>query len=363
MEALQDINNAMPISYAIRKILKCSHLNGLFNLDLLKLVPRNNFGTSKQTCFLYDKMAGHTGQRILVHLQQKGDRDYEKANFTQCIVDHFDSNTTDGTTQVAVSLHNNRLHIAVPDTTTSPIKIKHPSFCPIHSLTPQEVTKLPEDILSRGIDCGAAVILEAGDGKVLLTRRADSLRTFPGIWVPPGGHIEENESLMAAGLRELREETGLNITPDMCCDNNVTTLALWESVFPTKLTLGTPKRHHAVVYLLATLRPEHTSASLNKDLQLCTTEVGACAWFDRSQVKAIVAVNEEGKGQGHMLQESEEVFRGLVVREDKTQVEADIHFRDLLKPAGDTTDQKGRVSTGTKFALEEWLAKTERDRF
>ena len=40
--------------------------------------------------------------------------------------------------------------------------------------------------INRGIDVGAAVILESGDGKILLTRRGDHLHTFPGIWVPPG---------------------------------------------------------------------------------------------------------------------------------------------------------------------------------
>lgn len=64
--------------------------------------------------------------------------------------------------------------------------IQHPPFCPVHHLTDEMKASLPPDIYSRGIDCGAAVILESGDGKIFLTRRGDHLRTFPGIWVPPG---------------------------------------------------------------------------------------------------------------------------------------------------------------------------------
>ena len=45
-----------------------------------------------------------------------------------------------------------------------------------------------------------------------------------------------------------------------------------------------------------------------------------------------------------------------MLTEDKKQVRRDIAFSDLLKASGDTKDQKGRVSTGTKFALEEWLS-------
>lgn len=37
------------------------------------------------------------------------------------------------------------------------------------------------------------------------------MRTFPGVWVPPGGHIEPDETLLEGGLRELSEETGLKL--------------------------------------------------------------------------------------------------------------------------------------------------------
>lgn len=47
---------------------------------------------------------------------------------------------------------------------------------------------MPEVTLSRGINVGCAVIVESGDGKVLLTRRAPHLHTFPNVWVPPGNN-------------------------------------------------------------------------------------------------------------------------------------------------------------------------------
>ena len=70
---------------------------------------------------------------------------------------------------------------------------------------------------------------------------------------------------------------------------------LFQSVFPPKLTLGQSKRHHAVMYLHAQLKPQYTANSLNKLVKIDPGEVGACAWFDRSKVKAIVSAREEGK--------------------------------------------------------------------
>jgi len=44
------------------------------------------------------------------------------------------------------------------------------------------------------------------DGKVLLTRREDFR-----VWCLPGGAADENESIVQAGMREVREETGLEV--------------------------------------------------------------------------------------------------------------------------------------------------------
>lgn len=54
---------------------------------------------------------------------------------------------------------------------------------------------------------GAVIVLRM-DGAALLQHRDDipGLRNA-GMWVPPGGHAEPGETMMACARRELREET------------------------------------------------------------------------------------------------------------------------------------------------------------
>ncbi|MFJ8440489.1 NUDIX hydrolase [Kitasatospora griseola] len=52
----------------------------------------------------------------------------------------------------------------------------------------------------------ASVVVVGDDGRVLLQRRADN-----GMWALPGGVMEIGESLAGCGVRETREETGLDI--------------------------------------------------------------------------------------------------------------------------------------------------------
>ncbi|GGQ89670.1 NUDIX hydrolase [Kitasatospora griseola] len=52
----------------------------------------------------------------------------------------------------------------------------------------------------------ASVVVVGEDGRVLLQRRTDN-----GMWALPGGVMEIGESLAGCGIRETREETGLDI--------------------------------------------------------------------------------------------------------------------------------------------------------
>jgi 8-oxo-dGTP diphosphatase len=54
---------------------------------------------------------------------------------------------------------------------------------------------------------GVAVILMAED-KILLVKRAGS---YKGMWCIPCGHVEWDEDIRVAGIREFKEETNLDI--------------------------------------------------------------------------------------------------------------------------------------------------------
>jgi 8-oxo-dGTP diphosphatase len=57
--------------------------------------------------------------------------------------------------------------------------------------------------------CGEAVVVR--DGRVMLTRRAHP--PLAGWWDLPGGFLEPGEHPEAGVVRELREETGLDVRP------------------------------------------------------------------------------------------------------------------------------------------------------
>jgi 8-oxo-dGTP diphosphatase len=47
------------------------------------------------------------------------------------------------------------------------------------------------------------------EGRVLLARRSPRRKAYPGKWSFPGGHVEADETLEEALVREMREEVGL----------------------------------------------------------------------------------------------------------------------------------------------------------
>jgi len=124
----------------------------------------------------------------------------------------------------------------------------------------------------------AAVALLVSSGRVLLTRRPRTMRTFPGAWVLPGGSVDStDESLRAAALRELAEETGVVVPEDAA---NLAPLGFWESCYPTSVDSWKQARldngrraHHLVAFFEV-----HSASASELELKLSSEEVDAACW-------------------------------------------------------------------------------------
>jgi len=64
-----------------------------------------------------------------------------------------------------------------------------------------------ENKFSRGVEIVVGIIIENSDGKILLTKSPK----WRDKWVIPGGHIEPGEKIEDAGLREAKEEVGMDL--------------------------------------------------------------------------------------------------------------------------------------------------------
>ena len=82
-------------------------------------------------------------------------------------------------------------------------------------------------------------------GDIMLQKRSASKDTFPGLWdISVAGHISAGETPLQGALREINEEIGLDVTPDML--EYLTTIHM-EYPYPA---CGWINREHCYVYLM-----------------------------------------------------------------------------------------------------------------
>nr|CAD7402864.1 unnamed protein product [Timema poppensis] len=215
---------------------------------------------------------------------------------------------------------------------------KHSPVCPISQLPPDEVQSIPESSINRGINVGVAIIVESSDSHILMTQRSEHMRTFPRAWVPPGGHLECDESLLQCGFREVQEETGLVFTDD---NSETSVLCLWESVYPVILGLGVPTSHHIVIYLHT--RVEQTWQQLQTQVQLDPAEVQACAWLSTDMVEELCTGRSDGTSH-HIKFISDSSGNGT----SPAKLDISKMFTSLLWKCG-------YIYSGSQLALTRWL--------
>jgi len=105
------------------------------------------------------------------------------------------------------------------------------------------------------------------------------------VWLPPGGHIEDNELPTKAVIREIFEETGIKVEI-IQTENKILTLSNNDCIElekPFILLLENIERnwehnHIDMVYICK---------ALNKNLILQKTEINDIGWFEIDQVKEL----------------------------------------------------------------------------
>ncbi|KAF6775856.1 hypothetical protein AHF37_05179 [Paragonimus kellicotti] len=143
------------------------------------------------------------------------------------------------------------------------------------------------------IPVASVCLLESPDGdSLLLTRRSWRMRSYPGLWVPPGGHCDPAELVEVAAVRELCEELGFgeDIFEQFkrSAKETLRPLCAWEAAFPAD---APPTSHQLAVYYIAPW-PSCLSNTTNPhqlpNLNLQEDEVCAAAWLPTSVLTVLI---------------------------------------------------------------------------
>lgn len=154
----------------------------------------------------------------------------------------------------------------------------HAKRCPAMEMQQQAIPVQSDPARpNQKVAVACCVVLERKDPKtgmpqVLVTRRHPLMRAFPFIWVFPGGHVDPHEQLWQAGLRELKEETGIEVS---AARDALHLLGFWESIYPSRLEVGPLRKQHLVAFFHYRL-PDDLS---EVDVKFCPVEVDAAAWI------------------------------------------------------------------------------------
>lgn len=104
----------------------------------------------------------------------------------------------------------------------------------------------------------------ANRGRILVLRRAPTMRYAPGSWDLPGGHLAIGESVEQCLLREVKEETALDVAIEgMLGVNTMVGRPYVQAIYACRLS----------VYQSVRLRPdEHVESAWVKSAELASMD-------------------------------------------------------------------------------------------
>ena len=198
------------------------------------------------------------------------------------------------------------------------------------------------------VQLGVVAAVSDPRGRILLTRRAAHMRSFPRAWVMPGGGLDEGESLSDCLVREVREETGVDVDR-----TTVSPFCLWESCYPTCgrecLEAESGITAHYLVVFCTAQTSEKNLSKLQQQVQLDEQETDMAVW---------IAADEVIRAVEHPLGGSDLGSVASAVPSSSSSKESDdgkhLSLDELagIYPRGD--DMKG-IAQGNLFMLQELL--------
>jgi 8-oxo-dGTP pyrophosphatase MutT (NUDIX family) len=141
----------------------------------------------------------------------------------------------------------------------------------------------------RNIKVASTVVVESAEGRFLLCRRDHNSSIFPKAWVIPGGHVEREEDLEQACMRELEEETGIalrRVAGSWLYRNKeveARPLILFESSYYETEPFQLPKAQHLIV----TFHVKLPIVSSEIEVRLDTSELDMAVWVSSEDLEAI----------------------------------------------------------------------------